>query len=298
MSSKEEIKTDVTNRFLKNLRILTDVITRVVLHAMDTTDLIREDENKCVVRDFKDRIEFLNIGLHKLGVNSEEINTVLTAYSNGVRESEILSEIPKSVTIYPGELEEILRDMEKISCCRIKPAYNMLRSYRRASHNLDLEGYNWDKFFEKESDEPDTEKDYRMMITPELRTMLRDKSIYLFTKHTYPYLNAIENRELDFLVNHLSSLFPNGELTDRLSVIFCTDENGTLIPKYINERDIDYIWKIVQGCVKNGLMYCYLCDIKTFDIKIKVGKYDHPLQRYTIDYAKEFKRWKMEVPVF
>lgn len=298
MSTRDEVKEDAINRFLKNLRLLTDTISRVVLHAIENTDILQEDESKCQIRDHKDRITKFNESLHKLGLNTSEIREILTLYTKGIREPEILCDVVNSMRVYPGEIQEILTEIEKISCCRLKPAYNMLRSYRRASHNLDEEGYNWDLFFENEEDEPAAEKDYRMMMTPELRKIFREKAIYLFAKHTYPYLDAIENRELNFLVNHLSSLFPNSELTDRLSVIFCTDDAGNFIPKYINEKDVDFIWRIVQGCVKNGLIYCYSSEVSNFEIKIKVGTHEHPQRNYVINYPKEFTRWKIDSPKF
>lgn len=299
MSSKELYIDDIIVRFLKNSRNLTDLVSDLVKNAMETTNIEEEDEIRCLQRDLKDRLTYISSELHSKGASREEIINIMDIISGEKEKTKPLSEEFSSISIHEGEIEEILRNSVCNKCIRLKTAYGMLRSYRRASHNLDKNGYSWDLFFATPEEEPQSEKNYREMFNDEsLRKTLREKCIYLFAKHTYVYLDAIYSKNLDFLINHLSELFPNSEFTDRLSVIFASDEEGGTTTKYASTKQIDQIWRIVQGCVKNSLIYCKLCGVEHFDVKILNSSGEKVLTRYNINYAREKERWNLNFEEF
>ena len=285
-------------RFLNNSRLLTDLVCSLVLNAINTTEIVIEDEERCKKRDIQDVLTTITNGLAEKGVSREENAKVMSIIVGNSPKTKPLSEEITSISINEGEITELLQKAREKKCIRIVNAYNMLRIYIRASHNLDPGGYKWNLFFDKETDEPEEERNYREMFNVEkLRTDLRHKCVYLFAKHTYIYLDAIHRKDLDFLIDHLSSLFPNTEFTDRISVIFGPDDTGSkTTTKYVNPEDMVRIWRIVQGCVKNGLYYCYAYGIEHFDVNVLNAAGVKVLTRYIIDYEKEAARWELVYP--
>lgn len=257
----QEYLEDKIDRFLKNSRNLGELITTITRRSMETTNICTVDENNCRRMEEKERTRFIVKELQSCGVTREESERLAQSILT------VGAERTQSTQIDIGNMVDIQIKAEEIKKIRLPEAYNLLQAYRRISYNLDEGGYTWDKFFRREDEEPEKERLYRDAMNPTLRSDLRRKGIRLFLNHTYIYLDAILAKDINFLINNLNQLFSNDEFTSRISLIFGSlDQNGNPTTQYATEKEIDTIWRIIHGCIKNAILYCHASEITHFTV--------------------------------
>ena len=286
MMTRDEYAEDMIDRFLKNSRNLASLLIRITERAMAETDIVSIDERNCRRLELTEKINFFGNELKKNHVKDDEIKRII--------ELVFRNQPVDSDQVDAGTLNEIKTKMEEIKKIRIGEALNHLQSFRKSSFNLDREGYDWSKFYENEEDEPETEKFYRESITDEMRRDFRRKGIYLFISNIYIYLGAILRRDLAFLIDHLNELIKNDEFTSRISIIFGSrNEDGKISSSYATEEEIDRVWKIVQGCVKNGIYYCHATGVTQFKVKVKSGN-EFVKKPVDVLYENLAEKWNLE----
>lgn len=292
MSQERELKEyleDKIDRFIKNSRNLGELISRITARSIETTNICEIDEANCVNMEINEKGNFIMKELMVYGVSQAEAQKLTTSImKNGARAT-------RSAEIGVGNMVDIeIKAQQSAKKIRIREAHNLLDSYRRISFNLDEGGYRWDKFFRRESDEPENEKLYRESITEGLRKDLRHKAIKLFLNHTYVYLDAMLRKDINFLINNLKHLFNNDEFTTRISLIFGSENaDGVRTTQYASEAEINTVWRIIHGCVKNSILYCKAAGITEFTVHQRnQGKMAK--RNVLIDYEDLRQKWEVE----
>ncbi len=286
---------DLITRFLKNMRTLAHKVITLTSNAIETTNIVVEDERKCKIIDKGNKIKFFSKKLKEYGASQQEINGVISYIISEGKDFNTMSKMLTSCEIDEGDMEQLFKDMYNVKeTLRISQIVEELKGYRRASFNLDYEGYDWSKFFDKESDEPDKDKLFRKLLEGNvtLKRKYRRDAIYKFAKHTYEFIERIYKKELNFLISHSKILFTNSEYTERLSIIFeKEDENSEdYNSKYLLKQDIEQIWAFIHGCIRLGLMYCKREGLREFKWKDSNGNI---IRTLPIDYETEAVRWKI-----
>lgn len=208
----EELITVVIDKFLSAIQnIMVEVISISEKLMVEHPELIEADEIKCKDREKLELQNFINVN----GRNPDE-DEVLTLYK-----------------------------------LRFKDAFEQLKKGHRMSHSLRNGGYDWPEFFEIEEDEPEDETMARQAFADETRTKYRNIGMTDFIKHSYPYWDNILEKDINFLINHFSSLLPNSEISDKLSILF--GDNGEKM--YISEEKLTLIWRLIHLCIKMSIKY-------------------------------------------
>lgn len=242
-----------------------------------------------------------------LGITSREIaEKVITQYPEIKREDEERTsareeeERQRYVDENAGDCSEsyrreIRREAEKkIRKRRIVDAFTESQSYMRLSHNLFVnfneskpDGYHWSKFYERENDEPFTEKAMREAITDEVREQYRHAVVCKIISYTYPYWPIIKDRNINFLTDHFSAMFPNSDFTDKLEIIY---GNNDMKKNYVSEDDLDSIWAYIHGIIKLCIKYMYYTERKFFNLEEEGKVVD-------VDYESDILLWDVNLNV-
>jgi hypothetical protein len=232
----------IIDGFLQNLRLLGNLTSNIaniaILNDMNDPEgtLISEDERKCSARENEERLEYVN-----KQINGRTVSNY------------ILNEIKNEA-------------VEKIHKLRFREIIAKLESYIRLSHILDEGSYDWPKFFNNESDEPSNETLIRQAFTnEEKRIEYRHVTLCKFIQYSFPYWERIKSKDISFLVNHLSTIFPNSDFTDKLEIIY---GNNDLNKKYISDENLNRVWMIIHGCIKTSIKYLKYIGRTTFKNKV------------------------------
>ena len=263
--NKEKI-TKLINNFLNNSRLLAELTIDIARDVMkDNPKILDEDEQRCVDREKIEREQWISnqsIGQH---ISQDDLNRLK-------EESEI-----------------------KIRKFRIKEAFIKLQSYLRLSYALDEQGYEWSKFFECEEDEPDEEAMIRQLLDNDSkRTELRHSTICKFIQHTYSFWPVIKNKDIDFLVNHLNTLFPNSEYTDKLEIIYGNNEDKKM---YVSDQNLERVWRIIHGTIKTSIKYMHYIGKNKFNFKKTVNGVQTTIKTLEINIPDEIERWAVNLEV-
>ena len=188
--------TALINGFLLNARKLcrlTMTVTDEVL--IEHPEIIDEDERRCFAREVEERIAYVN---HKIG---------------GM-------DVPRDL------IDEYTEEAnQKINKIRIIRARVLLEQGWRLSHILDERGYIWTDFFEDESHIPTEDTIAVQAIDSDVkREEYRHVVVTKFIKHTHEFWDQIKRKDIEFLVNHLDTLFPDSEYTDKLEILYGNNE--------------------------------------------------------------------------
>lgn len=252
-------------------------------------------------------INQLLMNLIGLGMTSLEIaKKVVDQYPEIAREDEIRTsareaeERKRYVDERAGDCSESYkREIEreaarKINKRRIVSSFNESQSYMRLSHNLFVNfdtskpnGYHWSKFYKNENDEPFTEKAMREAITDDVREQYRHAVVCKIISYTYPYWSIIKDRNISFLAEHFSSMFPNSDFTDKLEIIY---GNNDMKKNYVSDEDLDTIWVYIHGIIKLCIKYMYYTGRKFFNIKEDGRVVD-------VDYESDILVWDVKLNV-
>lgn len=288
----------MSENFLKNVRVIADILSDILTESFENTDLIAIDEEKCREVEYLRYMTNLSKKFSDLGVSGTEISSVLEKLNSEDKDFDRIASEIQSVNIVGGEIVEIV-ETEIERSMRIRQIYTHLRFYRRTSHILDNDGYSWTLFFDSEDKEPEEDRNARNFpLSNDARRDLRFELVYYFAKGMYCHMDEIYNKNLDYLIESLSKLFYGFSEFERLSVIFEKDSNGRVNTKYASEENINLIWRFVHGCVKNTLQYCYACNIRVLKCSTVDRSGDIQEKLITIDYPGEFSRWGIETPSF
>lgn len=271
--------------FLSNLRLLGNLTIDIYKRTMETfPEILSEDEVKCLARENEERVNKI-ANLSEMGIDSD-----------------------------PSEIE-IEHKM------RLPEAFAKLKKYIRVSYSLDHDSYDPSDFFtdeekihngdsdDEESDEEEEEKEEgtepldetllreAMRDNNKKRISLRHVTICKFIAHSYKYWDEIYNKNIDFLLNHLSSILPNNDFADKLEIIYIKsdktdgDEEKDEL-KYISDKDLKSIWKIIHGSIKICLKYMKFIGRKSFTIKEQVvAGVKIEGREVLIDLDQEIEKW-------
>lgn len=261
-----EIKA-LINGFLLNARKLcrlTMTITDEVL--AEHPEIIEEDERRCVARETEERIAYINSKIGGMDVPRDLIDEYT---------------------------EEASRKINKL---RILRARVLLEQGWRLSHILDERGYIWTDFFSDESHIP-TEETIAVQAadSESKRNEYRHVIITKFIKHTYEFWDQIKRKDIDFLVNHLGTLFPDSEYTDKLEILYGNNEDKK---NYVSDKYLEIIWKFIHGLVKTSIKYMHYIGKNTFRFKKTDPDGNVRIVRtLVIDCDEEIEKWGVNLEV-
>lgn len=303
MEEDNELKSqDMIDNFLKSIRLLANHISKIVMNAIKTTDICQLDKKICSKIDYNNKLNNIKTKLYALGITDEEYYAVLDAIvKNTIDEKFDFSSIVTSTFIPRQMFINIINDKTYDRSLSIESAYEKIKSYRRLSFVLDRPdkennkkgGYTWDKFFDKEEDEPEAEKTYRMMLNSNsMRDKFRKSIIEDFLKHIYVYIDYIIKKDINFLIKDLNRLFSsNSEFADKISIIFGDIKEDSnceeKISKYVTEKDISTIWNLIISCIKSSTCYYHINKIEDVEISKDTFK--------KIDYAKLKQAFNVDI---
>lgn len=255
----------IIDGFLYNLRLIANLICDISKKAIsdDKKDpngiLLKEDEKKCLEREKLDRIEWINKEIDGRNLSKFEID-------------EITQDATRKIRTY--RFPEILIKLE---------------SFIRLSHILDRGGYEYTKFFHRESDEPLEETLIRQAFDNEdKRENKRHSTICNFISYTHDFWANIKKKEISFLINDLSNLFPNTDFSDKLEIIFGNNESHK---KYISEENIERVWKLIHACIKTSIKYMKYIGKSTFKQKKILNGETRVVKIITVDIEQEIIEW-------
>lgn len=200
---------------------------------------------------------------------------------------------------YKEEVEREAR--EEIKKKRIPEAFSEAEGYIRIAHNLYV---NFDSTIpngcpvtvfwgENPDDEPFLEKTARIATEDEeMRTKLRHTMMCKMIGYSYKYWDMIKGKNLDFLTNHFSVLFPDGDFSDKLGIIYGSNDEKK---NYVSEEDLNVIWRYLHGVIKLCIKYMYYTDRQFFNVdyispEIPGGKVD-------VDYHTDIEKWGVKLEV-
>lgn len=248
-AENSELITELMDKFLRATQlIMTEVIEISENIKINHPKLINDDELKCKERENLELKEFLD--KHKRNPNDEEIKEIIKM--------------------------------------RFGDALEKLKQGYRMSHALRTGGYDWSEFFEKEDDEPTEECCARQVLTDETREKYRHIGLTDFIKHSYPYWDNIFDKDINFLINHFSSLLPNSEVSDKLNILFGNDG----INSYISDDKLDVIWKLIHLCIKLAIKYIKYTGRKSFRNKTLLTNKEVEVQ---LDVNELISKWKVKI---
>jgi len=248
--------------------------------------------------------------LINLGVNSLEIaKKVIKQYPEIAEEDEIRTagreaeERRRYVNEHAGDASESYRReieaeaIQKINKRRIVSSFVESESYMRMSHNLFVKfdsgrenGYHWSKFYETEESEPIKEKAMREGISDEIRDKYRHMMVCKLITYTYKYWSIIKEKNISFLAEHFSAMFPNSEFTDKLEIIYGNNQNKK---NYVADSDLDIIWTFIHGVIKLCIKYMYYTKRQFFNIKNE-GRIVDSVE---VDYESDIITWDVNLAV-
>lgn len=260
----------ILDGFLHNMRLLGNLTCSIAKDAIkkDHEDsdgkLISEDERKCAEREKSEQISWVN----------EKING-------------------RELSNY--EIQELVDESKsKIHKYRFSEALIKLESYLRLSYILDKGSYSFSKFFEKEEDEPMEETLVRQAFTDEdndeKRIGIRHSTMCKFIQYSHPYWPVIQDKNISFLMDHLSTLFPNSEFTDKLEIIYGKNDEHK---KYISSENLERVWKLIHACIKTSVKYMKYIGRANFKTKEIVNGEEKLSHVVNVDIEEEIVKWKV-----
>lgn len=262
--NKEKIEM-ILDGFLYNMRLIGNLICDISKTAIENDKknpngvLLKEDEKKCEEREKIERNEYI---LNEIGGRN------LSKY----------------------EMNELIEEsIKKIHKYRFSEILLKLQSYLRLSHILDKGGYEYTKFFTNEGDEPLEETLIRQSFdNEERRISIRHSTISKFILFSYPYWLNIKAKDISFLINHLSTLFPNSEFTDKLEIIFGKNDSHT---KYVSSEDLERVWRLIHSCIKTAIKYMKYIGKSVFNDKRMINGTLEIVKTINIDIEQEIINW-------
>lgn len=264
-NNADKINTLIDN-FLKNIRLIGELTSEIMQSTINKyPEVLSEDERKCIERENVERSSW---------VQSQIEGRTVTSGQKAAYEREAVSKFRK---------------------IRMREAYILLQEYRRLSHILDIGGYNWDKFFKKENDEPAKERLIReTMDDDDARDEYRHLAVCNFIKYSYEFWPVIKNKDIDFLTNHLNALFPDSEYTDKLEIIY---GNNDAKKTYISDKDLERIWRMIHATIKTSIKYMLYIGRTTFHFTTKVDDVDVVTRSIVVNVQDQMDFWAVNPEV-
>jgi hypothetical protein len=276
---------------------------------MSSYDKELAEENKLKIDVVINQIilTMINLGINTKNIAAEvvernpkilEDDERLTGERERIERNEYIRK--KSGDFSESYKEEVRKEaIETINKMRIPTAFNELDSFVRMAYNLIINfddsrpnGYHWSKFYTIESDEPFKESTVRLACEDENnRTKYRHITVCNFIAYSYKYWPMIRESNLDFLVNHFSTIFPDSDFTDKIQIIYGKNEEKK---NYVSQEDMDVIWRYLHGLVRLCIKYMYLNDRTSFS---KLSFSDGPKDIVEVDYHNCISEWDAKLTV-
>lgn len=253
--------------------------------------------------------------LINIGANSLEIaNKVIKANPEIIQEDERKTSAKEAeerrryVEKNAGDVSDSYRrEIEKEAARRIvrRRIANTLpeaESYLRLAHNLFVrfnpeipDGYSWSRFYTKEEEEPEKEKIIRESLDDCIRKTFRHDTVCNIVKYSYKYWDIIKNKDIDFLANHFSSLFPGSDFSDKLEIIYGRNDNKR---NYVSPEDLDIIWTFIHGTIKLCIKYMYYTGRRYFKIKTKNADGESVVSEIVrVNVPEDISKWQVKTDV-
>lgn len=281
--SRMQQREKMVNNLLNNTRNLGRLIKEIADNAISTTDIVELDERNCRKVDIKSLVSLYYTELAKNGVSQDSIKNIIDQVLK--KEEVVTNEVDS------GLLESIKAKASKLRTIRLQEALQQLEMFLRVSYMFDEGGYQWSKYYNREQDEPEKEKFWREMIDEQIRQKFRKSGLIMFLGGIYTYLDAIRQKDINFLIENLDKLIKNEEFTSRIAIIFgMKDENGVYTTSYASPQQIEKVWKIVHVCVRNSINFCHAKGVR--DLKIKKVKNGEIIEKTVeLNYAILAEEW-------
>ena len=258
----------VFERFILNVQSIAQLTIEITPRILDENpEIIVEDEQKCRLREERDVTKWVDEQMGDFGDASTRRQYTKEA-------------------------------MEKFKRIRILEALPKLKMSWRVSHALLPGVYPIGRFYDNASDEPGEEMLYREMIGSRDGSETEEEAyekenerlknchiiINKFISYTFPYWQVIFDRDMHFLTEHLNTLFPNSDITDKLEILYGNNDSQK---NYIPTENIRQIWVKIHSMVKLSLKYMKYMGKSDFKIQ-RVGQ---ETERVHIDVDRECEKW-------
>ena len=112
---------------------------------------------------------------------------------------------------------------------------------------------------------PSIQKKHNLLIDAQLITTVigilnmcdidyKQKIIQDFIEKSYLFWDEIFREDKDFLIHHVTSIFPNNNYVKDVSFFFGNNPDEKI---YIDEETIEYLWEILKGMVTLSIKFIH-----------------------------------------